>query len=116
MTIDLEGVANGRLHAAARDARDDAVPVALGAAGLLVVLALVSRHARWELLGLEFWWYWLVLAMPYFALAGTVLVGLSRNVRHDPRRVLVVTQITFIMGFTVIGVAILIAALVSHSG
>ena len=35
-----------RLESAAREARDDAAPFALVAAGILVALALVSRHAH----------------------------------------------------------------------
>ena len=53
-----------RLAAAVREARDDAAPFALAAAGILVVLALVSRHAHWELLGHRLWWMWLVVAAP----------------------------------------------------
>jgi hypothetical protein len=34
-----------RLHVAMREARNDAVPFALAAAGTLLALALVSRHA-----------------------------------------------------------------------
>lgn len=35
-----------RLRVAAREARDDAAPFALAAAGILIALALVSRHAQ----------------------------------------------------------------------
>src|ERR1700745_3611416 len=45
-----------RLHAAAREARDDAAPFALAAAAILIALALVSRHAHWESLGEPLWW------------------------------------------------------------
>ena len=47
-----------RLEAAMREARDDAAPVALAAAGVLVALALVSRHAEWDELGHGLWWMW----------------------------------------------------------
>ncbi len=61
-----------RLHAAAREARDDAAPFALGAAGILIVLALVSLHANWELLGHQLWWMWLIVAAPYVLLSATL--------------------------------------------
>ena len=51
-----------RLHTAAREARDDAAPFAIAAAGILTALALVSRHAHWELLGHRLWWIWLLVS------------------------------------------------------
>ena len=55
-----------RLLGAAREARNDAAPFALAAAGILMALALVSRHAHWDLLGHRLWWMWLLVAAPYF--------------------------------------------------
>ena len=63
-----------RLPAAVREARDDAAPFALVAAGILIALALVSRHAHWGLLGHRLWWMWLLVATPYVLLAGTLLL------------------------------------------
>jgi uncharacterized membrane protein len=99
-----------------RDARDEAAPFTLVAAGLLIVLALVSRHARWELLGHELWWIWLVLAVPYLLLASALLLGVGRIVRHDRRRDIVIVLLALVVVFTVGGVAILIATLVSPEG
>src|SRR5712691_9611246 len=65
-----------RLLAAAREARDDAAPFALAAAGILTGLALVSRHAHWDLLGHRLWWVWLLVAAPYGCLSATLLFGL----------------------------------------
>jgi hypothetical protein len=104
------------LRSATRDARDDAAPFSLVAAALLVVLAVVSRHAQWMLLGHELWWIWLVLAVPYILLASSLLLGVGRIVRHDRRRTFVISLLTLVVVFTVLGVAILIATLVSHSG
>src|SRR5207244_237293 len=70
-----------RLRAAAREARDDAAPFVLAAAGILTVLALVSRHAHWDLLGHRLWWMWLLVAAPYVCLSATLLFGLGRLVR-----------------------------------
>jgi len=63
----------GRLRAAVREARDDAAPFALAAAGILIALALVTKNAHWELLGHRLWWVWLVVAAPYVFLSATLL-------------------------------------------
>lgn len=105
-----------RLHAAVREARDDAAPFALAAAGILVALALASRSGHWELLGHGLWWLWLVVAAPYGALSATLLAGLARLVRHDRRREIVITLLTLVWVFNVLGVLLLVASLVSHSG
>jgi hypothetical protein len=59
----------GHLRAAAREARDDAAPIALAAAGILIALAIASGHAHWNLLGHRLWWIWLELAAPYLCLS-----------------------------------------------
>jgi hypothetical protein len=104
-----------RLHAAAREARDDAAPFALGAAGILIVLALVSMHANWELLGHQLWWMWLVVAAPYLLLFATLLFGLGRLVRHDRRREIVIGLLGVVWFFNVLGVLVLVLSLVSHT-
>src|SRR2546427_495009 len=101
-----------RLHVAMREARDDAAPFALVAAAVLVVLALVSRHAHWELLGHRLWWMWLVVAAPYVCLFATLLFGLSRLVRHDRRREIVITLLAFVWVCNVSGVVVLVLSLV----
>ena len=105
-----------RLHAAMREARDDAAPFALVAAGALVLLALVSRRAHWELLGQRLWWMWLLVALPYVALAATLLFGLSRLVRHDRRREIVIALLALVWACNVSGVVVLVLSLVFHSG
>jgi hypothetical protein len=104
-----------RFRAEAREARDDAAPFALAAAAILIALALVSRHAHWELLGHRLWWMWLVVAAPYVLLATTLLVGLSRLVQHDRRREIVIGLLGLVWFFNVVGVVMLVASLVSHS-
>ena len=106
----------GRLAAAVREARDDAAPFALVAAGILVALALVSRHAHWALLGHRLWWVWLVVASPYACLSTTLLFGLGRLVRHDRRREIVIGLLTLVWVFNVAGLLVLVASLVSPSG
>ncbi|OAI55627.1 hypothetical protein AYO48_03215 [Gaiella sp. SCGC AG-212-M14] len=104
-----------RLHAAAREARDDAAPFALGAAGILIVLALVSLRANWELLGHQLWWMWLVVAGPYVLLSATLLFGLGRLLRHDRRREIVIGLLGIVWFFNVLGVVVLVVSLVSHT-
>ena len=99
-----------------REARDDAAPFALVAAGILVALALVGRHARWELLGHRLWWVWLIVAGPYVFLSATLLLGLGRLVRHNRRREIVIAMLTLVWVFNVLGVLVLVASLVPSSG
>jgi hypothetical protein len=106
----------GRLEAAVREARNDAAPFALLAAGILVVMALVSKHAHWDLLGHPLWWIWLVVAVPYVDLSATLLFGLGRLVRHDRRREIVIARLALVWVFNVLGVVVLVVSLVAHSG
>ena len=104
-----------RLHAAVREARDDASPFALAAAVILVALALVSMHARWELLGHRLWWIWLVASAPYVFLAATLQFGLGRLTKHDRRREIVVGLLGLVWFFSAASVGVLVISLVSHS-
>jgi uncharacterized membrane protein len=105
-----------RLAAAARDARDDAAPFALAAAGILVALALVSMHANWDLLGHQLWWMWLIVAVPYVLLSATLLLGLGRLIRHDRRREITIALLALVWLFNVLGVVLLVTSLVAPSG
>jgi uncharacterized membrane protein len=105
-----------RLHLAMREARDDAAPFALVAGGVLLVLALVSRHAHWELLGHRLWWMWLAVAVPYLCLSATLLFGLSRLVRHNRRREIVIGLLALIWVANVSAVVVVVVSLVFHSG
>jgi uncharacterized membrane protein len=105
-----------RLAAAARDARDDAAPFALAAAGILVALALVSMHANWNLLGHPLWWMWLIVAVPYVLLSATLLLGLGRLIRHDRRREITIALLALVWLFNVLGVVLLVTSLVAPSG
>lgn len=104
------------MRAAAREARNDAAPFALAPAGILIALAVVSKHAHWDLLGHPSWWMWLVVAAPYVLLSATLLFGLSRLVRHDRRREIVIGLLTLVWVGNVLGVVILVSSLVAHSG
>jgi uncharacterized membrane protein len=104
-----------RLHATEREARADAAPFALGAAALLAALGLVSRHARWELLGHRLWWLWPIVALPYVGLASALLLGLGRLIRHDRRREAVIGLLALVWVFNVAGVGLLVVSLVDSS-
>ena len=56
---------------------------------------------------------WLIV--PYVLLAGTLLLGLKRLIRHDHRREIVIGLLTLVWVFNVFGVVILVASLVAHS-
>ena len=83
---------------------------------MLVLLAIVSRQAHWQLLGYSLWWIWLIIAAPYLLLAGTLVLGLGRLVRHDRRREIVIGLLGLVWALNVIGVMVLVVSLVSHSG
>jgi uncharacterized membrane protein len=103
-----------RVRAAAREARDDAAPFALAAALLLIGLAAVSRHAHWELLGRALWWMWIVAAVPYVLLSVALLFVLERLMQSAFRREIVIALLVLVWLFTVMGVVVLVASLVSH--
>jgi uncharacterized membrane protein len=105
-----------RLAEAVRDARDDAAPFALAAAGMLVALGLVSMHANWDLLGHPLWWLWRIVAVPYVLLSATLLLGLEPLMRHDRRREIVIALLALVWLFTVLGVVLLVTSLVAPSG
>ncbi len=105
-----------RLRAAVRETRDDAAPFALVSLAILVALALVSRHAHWELLGGGLWWLWLVVGVPFACLAATLLLGFRRLAAHDRRREIVIALLALIWVFVVLGVVVLVASLVADSG
>ena len=79
------------------------------------MLALVSLNANWELLGHQLWWMWLIVAAPYVLLSATLLFGLGRLLRHDRRREIVIGLLGVVWFFNVLGVAVLVVSLVSHT-
>ena len=61
---------------AAYEARSEAAPAVVIAVLVLAGLALASRRAGWELLGLH-WWTWLLLAVPGALLCADLWLGAS---------------------------------------
>src|SRR5262245_17482705 len=106
----------GRLLAAAREARDDAAPFALSSGVLLILLAIVSKYASWELLNHDLWWIWFAVAAPWICLCAVFLFGLSRLAAHDRRRQIVIGLLTVVWAFTVAGVVVMLTSLLSKSG
>lgn len=58
---------------------------------------------------------WLLVAMPYVCLSGTLLFGLGRLVRHGRRREIVIALLALVWVFNVLGVVVLVISLVFHS-
>ena len=59
---------------ARREARVEATVFVAAALALLIILALVSLHAGWELVGLR-GWVWLILCIPEVLLIGALAAG-----------------------------------------
>ena len=118
MADQTSGAAPGRdrVLAAVRETRDDAAPFALAAGAILVLLALLSLHAHWDLLGRRMWWIWLIVAAPYILLWATLLFGLGTILRSERRRELVIAILALVWAATFAGVVVLVASLVAHSG
>jgi uncharacterized membrane protein len=105
-----------RLIGAAREARRDAAPFALASSAALILLAVVSNLAPWQLLGHGLWWIWLVVAVPWVCLCAVLLLGLSKLATHDRRREIVIGLLTVVSGSTVAGVVVMVVSLLSKSG
>jgi hypothetical protein len=103
------------LREAIREARGEAAPfVALAMVGF-VALALVSQSANWQLTHGIGWWFWLIAAVPYGALALTFAMGLGQNRTFEQRRAVVTGLLGIIVSLTVVETALLIASLVESS-
>ena len=95
-------------------ARREAVWVALSSGLVLGLLAVASLEQHWKLLGLP-WWIWLVLASPSLLLCGDLLLGaLGKGVATTRNGALVL--LGAMVAGNVVGLALLIAALVTTSG
>jgi hypothetical protein len=71
-------VGEHHLRQVRHEVRREAAPFALTILAANVLLALVSRHAGWELFGSPDWWVWFLLAVPSGLLFVTLAVGPSR--------------------------------------
>ena len=98
---------------ARREARVDATLFILVAAALLVVLAVTSSMAGWELLGLH-GWVWLLLCVPEALLVGALLLS-SRTGDHRREHRAQQVFITLVVVGSLSGLALLTAALLTES-
>jgi uncharacterized membrane protein len=96
---------------ASYEARREAAPAVIIAVLILAGLALASRRAGWELLGLP-WWIWLLLAVPGALLCADLWLGASGMQVVRTRTTGLVLLGVLSLG-NVIGLVLLIAALVS---
>jgi len=103
------------LREAEREARLEATPFTLVVALALVLLAVISQRAGWELFHGVGWWLWLLAAIPYGVLGLTLLTGLARVPRHDVRRRIVQVLLGVVVGCSVVETGLLVASLVTTS-
>ena len=85
--------------------------VALCSFAALTLLALVSRHQDWELVGL-LWWIWLVLAVPGLLLCIDLWLG-ARKLGFAGRRGPALALLTVIVIGNLAGLGLLIVALIT---
>jgi uncharacterized membrane protein len=95
------------------EVRREAAWVAFGSSLLLMLLAFVSRREGWELVGFP-WWTWLLLAMPGLVLCLDLWVG-ARGVGLAARRAPAMALLAVIVAGNLVGLALLIAALITTS-
>jgi hypothetical protein len=105
-----------RLEQAQHDARREAAPVVLLAAGVDVLLALASAWHNWRLYAANDWWVWIVLALPAAVLACVFLLGLGRmGVSSRHRRRTAVVLLVLLAAANLAGIGLVIGSLV-HGG
>jgi hypothetical protein len=101
------------LAEARREARVDATLFILVAAALLVLLAVMSSKAGWELLGLH-GWVWLLLCIPEALLIGALFLS-ARSGNHLRERRALEIFITLVVLGSLTGLSLLTAALLTES-
>jgi hypothetical protein len=102
---------SAELAEARREARVEATVFVAVALALLVLLAVVSLGAEWELLGLQ-GWVWLILCIPEALVIVSLFVS-SRVSDHHHNRLLWLCIIAVIVG-NLAGLFVLIAALLTE--
>ena len=102
---------DAKLRQAAHEARREAAPFAGAILVANLALAIVSRHAGWELFGRSDWWLWLVVALPSALLVLTFLVGPDRLRLDHLRREIASVTLGLVWLGTTAGVACVILSL-----
>lgn len=103
-----------RLREAQLEARAEAAPFLLVAAGALVGLGLLGAWRSWELLDRNLWWVWLVLAAPELLLAGALLAGFGRTGDAERHRRAAIRLIGVVVAGSLVGLSLLIVSLVHY--
>jgi hypothetical protein len=108
-------VGEDRLRDAQHEARLEAAPFLLLAAGVDFGLAALSAWKGWELLRPGDWWVWILLALPALVLAGALLVGFGRLRHASHRRALVIALLVVLGASNATGILIVIVSLVDNA-
>jgi len=96
------------------EVRREAAPALVLALCLLVLLAIVSRRERWELLSRVPWWTWLLIAVPEVILLVDLVLGMSG--RHFVRsRRMALVLLAVLGAANLAALALLVASLVTRS-
>ncbi len=103
---------SSELMEARREARVEATVFVGVALAVLIILAVVSLHAGWELVGLR-GWVWLILCIPEVLLIGGLLAG-SRVSDHRRSTRLLWLLIGLVVVGNLGGLSVLIAALLTE--
>jgi uncharacterized membrane protein len=97
------------------EARGEAAPVALLAAGSLAGLAVLSRTNGWQLLGVQRdWWIWLVVAAPVVLLALALLEAPRGDRPAETNRRVAIVLIALALVGSLAALALLLATLVQR--
>jgi hypothetical protein len=101
-------------HAARYEARREAAPAVIVAALVLMALALVSWKKGWELVELS-WWIWLLLAVPGLLVCIDLWLGARGVVALVRTRLTSLVLLGVVVLGNLVGLALLVAALVTTS-
>lgn len=104
-----------RMREAQNEARKEAAPFLLAVSLALGGVAALSAWQRWQLLGRDDWWVWLLLALPALFLAVAFFAGLGPVRDQRRRRALAISLLGVLATANLIGVALLVASLVGAS-
>ena len=107
-------MASADLEQVSHVAQREAAPFVLVAAVADVLLALVSRHAGWQLVARSDWWFWLVLALPAVAASFVFRLGMHRlGVSAEHRRDVAIWLLGLMAASNLVAISLVITSLVN---
>jgi len=110
-------MSESRFEQAQRDARHEAAPFVLAAAGLDLVLAGLSAWRGWELFAESDWWVWIVLALPALFLAIVFGLGFARlGASDDERRGVALALLGTLGAANLLGISLVLGSLLKGQG